>query len=516
MMSSGISDEHLLYGSSPLSSSMSPTRSQLISGDDDYYNPQDGSSPTNNLLHNPSTEDDEKGVVKTRYIPILTRILTALLAISLIGVVFCVLPYFAVEAGKRGHINQTLYWIAGCFVLITVPISVLGIVQHLVNWYMPQVQKFVVRILFMVPIFSIQSWFSLFFHSASPYLTAVRDLYEAFVLSSFVYYIIELCGGEDQLANKLRMKDPKLGQHNCLVRSQCGIWQMGRPFLLHCKYGVLQFVFFKIITTIVVIILHTQDSFHKGEWGWNSAYAYLAIIMNVSIAYALYCLVTLYFATKDDLKEWNPVWKFLCIKGIIFATFWQGFLIQVLYSVGVIKGFGDWDASTTADKLPDFLICIEMLGFAVLHLYAFPHTDYLHYLQRHDQSFNNNGGGSILRSPFRGRRMGRGNDNNTETLFLFDQDNNVVNDSSIDTEYQPPTVRQLDRPMSVSRALVSTVNPSETLSDISRMAGSVVVGGEGSSAGRGGNGERGGGSRRGGGPLSDGEVIFSLDQAEGI
>eukprot|EP00984_Skeletonema_dohrnii_P021715 scaffold10904_cov118-Skeletonema_dohrnii-CCMP3373.AAC.2 len=454
-MSNRISDEHLLYGSSPLASTMSPTRSQLISGDDNYYNPQDGSSPTSLLHNNPSTEDDDKSVLKQRfYIPMLTRILTAILAISLIGVVFGVLPYFAVEAGKKGHMNQTLYWIAGCFVLITVPISVLGIVQHLVNWYMPQVQKFVVRILFMVPIFSIQSWFSLFFHSASPYLTAIRELYEAFVLSSFVYYIIELCGGEDQLANKLRMKDPKLGQHNCLVRSQCGNWQMGRPFLLNCKYGVLQFVFFKIVTTIVVIILHSQDAFHKGEWGWNSSYMYLAIIMNVSIGYALYCLVTLYLATKDELKEWNPIWKFLCIKGIIFATFWQNFLIQVLYSVGVIQGFGDWDAA---------------------------------------MSFNNNGGGSLLSSPFRGRRMGRGNDNNTETLFLFDQDNNVVNDSSIDTEYQPPTVRQLDRPMSVSRALVSTVNPSETLSDIARMGGSVVVGGDGSSAGRGGNGERGAG-----------------------
>eukprot|EP00573_Skeletonema_grethae_P013505 CAMPEP_0201694126 /NCGR_PEP_ID=MMETSP0578-20130828/6492_1 /ASSEMBLY_ACC=CAM_ASM_000663 /TAXON_ID=267565 /ORGANISM="Skeletonema grethea, Strain CCMP 1804" /LENGTH=502 /DNA_ID=CAMNT_0048179759 /DNA_START=201 /DNA_END=1706 /DNA_ORIENTATION=+ len=502
---------------------MSPTtQSQLTNDDDDddnYYNPQDGSSPTtNNLFHNLSSDenDDKKSRIKLRYIiPMLTRILTAILAISLIGVVFCVLPYFAVEAGKKGHINQTLYWIAGCFVLITVPISVLGIVQHLVNWYMPQVQKFVVRILFMVPIFSIQSWFSLFFLSAAPYLTAVRELYEAFVLSSFVYYIIELCGGEDQLANKLRMKDPKFGQHTtCLVRSQCGIWQMGRPFLLNCKYGVLQFVFFKIVGTIVVIVLHSQDSFHQGEWGWNSSYTYLAIIMNVSIAYALYCLVTLYFATKDDLKEWNPVWKFICIKGIIFATFWQHFLIQVLYSVGVIKGFGDWDASMAADGLPAFLICIEMLGFAVAHLYAFPHTDYLHYLQRHDQSFNNTT--SLLRSPFRGRRMGRGNDNNSETLFLFDQDNNVVNDSSIDTEYQPPTFRQLDRPMSVSRALVSTVNPSETLSDISRMAGSVVVGGEGTSAGRGGNGERGGGSRRGNSPLTDGEVIFSLDQAEGI
>jgi hypothetical protein len=34
-----------------------------------------------------------------------------------------------------------LYWAAGAFVLITVPISVHGIVQHLMNYYMPQVQK---------------------------------------------------------------------------------------------------------------------------------------------------------------------------------------------------------------------------------------------------------------------------------------------------------------------------------------------------------------------------------------
>ena len=298
---------------------------------------------------------------------------------------------------------------------------------------------------------------------------------------------------------------------------------MGRPFLLNCKYGVLQFVFFKIITTIIVIILHSMDNWHKGEWGWNSSYTYLAVIMNMSIGYALYCLVKLYFVTKDDLKEWNPVWKFLCIKGIIFFTFWQNFLIQILYSVGVIKGFGDWDASMVADGLPDFLICIEMLGFAVLHLFAFPHTDYLHYLQRHNQlssthkSGDGAAAGGILSSPFRRRAPtpGRNNDTETETLFLFDQDNNVVNDSSIDTEYQPPTVRQLDRPMSVSRALLGAVNPSETLSDIARMGrgGSVVVGsGEGGSLGRGGNSNEGGA----GGPLSDSEVIFSLDQAEGI
>lgn len=123
----GGSDEHLLYGAG------------------DYYNPQAGDFD-DDIGH--STLDDallssapKKSRCSQLYLPIITRTLTAILAISLIGLVFGLLPYYAVEAGKRGQFNQTLYWIAACFVLITVPISVVGIVNHLVNWYMPQVQK---------------------------------------------------------------------------------------------------------------------------------------------------------------------------------------------------------------------------------------------------------------------------------------------------------------------------------------------------------------------------------------
>ena len=188
------------------------------------------------------------------------------------------------------------------------------------KYYMPQVQKYVIRILFMTPIFSIQAWFSLFFHSAAAYIRAFRELYEAFVLSSFVYYIIELLGGEEQLALKLRTKDAKYGQHGFVLKYIFGEWQMGRQFMINCKYGVLQYVLVKILATIVVIVLQSQGMFESGVWEWDSAYLYIAIIMNLSIGYALYCLVKLYYATKEDLKEWNPVWKFLCIKGIVSVS----------------------------------------------------------------------------------------------------------------------------------------------------------------------------------------------------
>lgn len=429
----------------------------------------------------------------------LSRIISAILALALAGTVFVLLPYNAVHAAHNDKWNEMLYWTAGAFVLIAVPVSVHGIIQHLVNYYMPQVQKYVIRILFMVPIFSIEAWFSLFFHGASGYISAFRELYEAFVLSSFVYYIIELLGGEEQLALTLRTKDANYGKHSIPFRFVCIEWPMGRPFMMNCKYGVLQYVLVKIVATILVVVLQSVGKLDSGTWAWDSPWMYIALSLNVSIGYALYCLIKLYHVTKDDLKEWNPVWKFLCIKGIIFFTFWQGFLIEVLHSCGVITDVGDWDSEHVVSGLQDFLISFEMVFFAVAHRYAFPHTDYIHYLQRHGKQ------SSSLRR--RNRRSPTSSvQNEEEAIFLLDRDNNVVNDNGVDVEYEPPTVRQLDRPMSVSRALLSVV-PNETFADMARMSmsGSVVVGeGRGSASG-------------GRGGLSDGgEIVFSRDHAEGI
>ena len=81
---------------------------------------------------------------------------------------------------------------------------------------MPGVQKYVVRIILMVPIYAFQSWLSLCFIHARIYIDAIREFYEAFVIASFVYYIIELIGGEDALVSILRQKtrdDPELAHH---------------------------------------------------------------------------------------------------------------------------------------------------------------------------------------------------------------------------------------------------------------------------------------------------------------
>ena len=74
----------------------------------------------------------------------------------------------------------------------------------------------------------------------------------------------------------------------------------------------------------------------------------------------------------------RPMPKFLCVKGILFFSFWQGLFISVLVAGGAIKKLGPYtDSEHISLGLIDTLICIEMPFFAVAHMYAFATRDYV-------------------------------------------------------------------------------------------------------------------------------------------
>lgn len=48
-------------------------------------------------------------------------------------------------------------------------------------------------------------------------------------------------------------------------------------------------------------------------------------------------LAMFWVATHNDLQPFRPMPKFLCVKGIIFFSFWQGFMVSVLVKLGWVK-----------------------------------------------------------------------------------------------------------------------------------------------------------------------------------
>jgi hypothetical protein len=96
----------------------------------------------------------------------------------------------------------------------------------------------------------------------------------------------------------------------------------------------------------------------------------------------MYCLVLLYRATREELAPISPFYKFASVKAIIFFSFWQSVLIAFLVNRGIIRvnwidpTWSDYDKADCANAIQEFLICVEMFFFAILHLYAFPADEY--------------------------------------------------------------------------------------------------------------------------------------------
>ena len=138
--------------------------------------------------------------------------------------------YYSLSLYKHGKEAHLIAWFsAGAFVIMGFPISMYGILGHLRNYESPGVQCYVVRILWMVPIYSIESWLCLRFHEYEVYIATLRDCYESYVIYCFFSFLIAVLGGEDKLTMMLKDKSPTRGFHltpvNCCVKP----WIMGQP-----------------------------------------------------------------------------------------------------------------------------------------------------------------------------------------------------------------------------------------------------------------------------------------------
>ena len=343
-------------------------------------------------------------------------------------------PSVIIHAASEKRTDRAAFDSAAVMVIGTVILSVRLVYLHFTHWYMPDCQKYVVRILWMVPLYSVQSWLSLVFHGARIYIDSIRDLYEAYVIASFVYYLIELLGGQDALVRILERKrttNPHLGEHSFPLSLVLQPWELGMEFMLQCKHGVLQYVVVKTIATVFTFFFQSIGMLGEGQFNWRMAYPYMILFMNTSVMYALYCLVKIFHAINDELcspVNWRPLGKFLCIKGVVFFTWWQGVVIYYLRAHGVIADIGTWKADEVANGLIDYCICIEMVFFAIAHSYTFTYTEYL-------------------------------------------PSNFPASSEQTNGDYQPPTT--LTRPMRFKDAFWSSTVPNDTLSDIQRLRSGV-------------------------------------------
>jgi len=134
------------------------------------------------------------------------------------------------------EIHEVGWVVAGICAFISVILACVMIFKHLQHYTEPRIQVYIVRIVLMVPIYTIDSYLSLLFKDYAMYFDLGRDCYEAYVLYMFFRLLVELADGEEQLIAKLEMTP----QIRYSVPLCCFHIKPGRIFLHRCKQMVLQ------------------------------------------------------------------------------------------------------------------------------------------------------------------------------------------------------------------------------------------------------------------------------------
>uniref|UniRef100_A0ABI7Y139 Transmembrane protein 184B n=1 Tax=Felis catus TaxID=9685 RepID=A0ABI7Y139_FELCA len=325
--------------------------------------------------------------------------------------------------------------ISGFFVWTALLITCHQIYMHLRCYSCPNEQRYIVRILFIVPIYAFDSWLSLLFFTNDQYYVyfgTVRDCYEALVIYNFLSLCYEYLGGESSIMSEIRGKPI---ESSC-VYGTCCLWgkTYSIGFLRFCKQATLQFCVVKPLMAVSTVVLQAfaQESALRThplhgrppEWcprggsrrdsdhpqgreqegpsperpvmsprvedfshadfipfcGVTSGYLYVTIIYNISVSLALYALFLFYFATRDLLSPYSPVLKFFMVKSVIFLSFWQGMLLAILEKCGAIPKIHSARVSvgegTVAAGYQDFIICVEMFFAALALRHAFTYKVY--------------------------------------------------------------------------------------------------------------------------------------------
>ena len=158
--------------------------------------------------------------------------------------------------------NLTFLTLAGFFTLLTCLISMFHISSHLQKMNQPIIQRKIIAILWMSPIYSVTSFLTLLYPPMEGYMAIIKDFYESYCIYTFLSFLIVVLGrgSRDNAVAVLAMRADHLEQPTRLLSR----WYDPPPntsdiakahaVITECQIFAMQFVFIRPLTTVIYVV----------------------------------------------------------------------------------------------------------------------------------------------------------------------------------------------------------------------------------------------------------------------
>ncbi|BDD62117.1 hypothetical protein MAP00_007108 [Monascus purpureus] len=256
---------------------------------------------------------------------------------------------------------------------------------HATHYSKPSEQRYIIRILWMIPIYSVVAWLSIYFYRKSVYFGVLGNCYEAFTIAAFFSLLCYYLAPDLHMQKDyFRAIKPKTWVWPLTWLARCcggerGCWRTPRSGLTWFNIiwvGVFQYCLARVSMTIVSVITEANGRYCEESLNPAFSHVWVMCIEAACVTIAMYCLIQFYIQIKDDISQYSPFMKILSIKLVIFLSFWQTTLISFLVSSGAIKATKTVGTTDLKVGIPNLLITIEMALFSFLHLFAFAWKPY--------------------------------------------------------------------------------------------------------------------------------------------
>eukprot|EP00931_Biecheleriopsis_adriatica_P039421 TRINITY_DN22543_c0_g1_i1.p1 TRINITY_DN22543_c0_g1~~TRINITY_DN22543_c0_g1_i1.p1 ORF type:complete len:469 (+),score=63.96 TRINITY_DN22543_c0_g1_i1:47-1453(+) len=306
---------------------------------------------------------------------------------------------------------------ATCCVVAAVVMTMCLCSRHVRENRHVALRTYTIRILLMVPVYSISALLPLLFRLPDFWIEAlsiIQHLYEAIVIFSFLQFILVCAGGPEALLSNFQSPeeaatDRDHAQQTSSSRSESEAppaqklplrhipplgrllpaWRSPEQMLGCCVIGTLSYPIVGIVTSAIQFVLWL--TFRWGHDGYptavNLTMSICRTLFSLTSGIAVFFLAELAVNMYHELKFLRPHGKFLSVKLVVFATFWQHLILQSLGSAGALEGLATYIEAWRSHEevtagFTNFLICCEMLFAAGAHLWVYPPQDSLTVLAR--------------------------------------------------------------------------------------------------------------------------------------